>query len=140
MRGGGSKGRPIKFRLKFSVYEAINIFSIIFLSLFLVLEYSWLSQFLSFEDLIHLNVLDIDNSKKRFEWRGSRAGYLFRYMDKVYFIYRVSQKKRFDSSLYIPHPKMIRFGNFFHLITCQLSPLSDNTKIIFLRPAVCSEF
>ena len=56
------------------------------------------------------------------------------------YIYRVSQKTRFYSSFYITHPKMIRFGNSFQLITCQLSPLSVNTKIIFLRPAVCSEF
>ena len=41
-------------------------------------------------------------------------------------------KKRFDSSFCITHPKIIRFGNFFQLITCQLSPLSVSTNIIFI--------
>ena len=44
-------------------------------------------------------------------------------------MYRVSHKKRFDSSFYITHPKIIRFGNTFQLITCQLSPISVGPNI-----------
>ena len=44
----------------------------------------------------------------------------FYYIYTIY--YRVSHKKRFDSSFYTSHPKIIRFKNFFQLITCQLSP------------------
>jgi hypothetical protein len=46
-------------------------------------------------------------------------------------IYRVSQKKRFYSSFNLTRPKMVRFGNFFGLIICKMSPLSAWYQNIF---------
>jgi hypothetical protein len=50
--------------------------------------------------------------------------YLLYYTRKTLVIYRVSQKKRFDSSFNLTRPKMVRFGDFFGLIICKLSLLS----------------